>query len=478
MKPNIAFLITHGTDTMSWGLSFLTYSLKNCPHSIALVGSQRPMTPVFSSSDGYANIELAISTLLRSKRPHIFLAFDNGRKVFVESIWKKDKWDIDAFTGKIVAQKRSNEFLIFFKSLKNIKPLDELYIIRTGGTIEASVTEYNTLNAGERSDVVEAFIRKEFQENKNWIRKVTDIPLFSKDSSDLTINDWLTISRKIKEISNKYGYKTDVDEKFSNNVPIIFSSPVTPISYYTQISKDAHGIIFVGYGGGNVNIIPDSPYSPIKFFRKLKSEGKTVVLASHPGEGILDPVYENGAEVFRNKLAIPALDFSIAKAQVKLGFILANKQLIENSFNKVNAEKIIEILFLSGAKFANHDSRRWFESIFEIRIPEKDLLINRSFAEAVELAKDYLTNEKLEKIFYTYYDESPHQNYISILKLDEIVGENKMGLDIDSSKALANIIVNSFEWQARIVNLWEVSNYEGFFNFLKNSHIIFGRMGR
>jgi len=29
MKKKIAFLVTHGTDTMAWGVNYLSYALKN-----------------------------------------------------------------------------------------------------------------------------------------------------------------------------------------------------------------------------------------------------------------------------------------------------------------------------------------------------------------------------------------------------------------------------------------------------------------
>ena len=62
-SQKLGFLITYGTDTMSWCLSAIRYMLKNLPSNIAITGSQVPLSYQFSSSDVYPNVENSIKLL-------------------------------------------------------------------------------------------------------------------------------------------------------------------------------------------------------------------------------------------------------------------------------------------------------------------------------------------------------------------------------------------------------------------------------
>jgi len=66
-------IITHGTDTMGYTASALSYMLRNIPIPVVLTGSQLPF--VHPLTDATDNIRCAVSMAM-SGRPGVFLAFD------------------------------------------------------------------------------------------------------------------------------------------------------------------------------------------------------------------------------------------------------------------------------------------------------------------------------------------------------------------------------------------------------------------
>ena len=71
-------VVTHGTDTMAYTASVLTFMLQNIPIPIVFTGSQLPIANPLT--DAIENIKLAI-TMASSKTPGVFLAFN--RKVML-----------------------------------------------------------------------------------------------------------------------------------------------------------------------------------------------------------------------------------------------------------------------------------------------------------------------------------------------------------------------------------------------------------
>ncbi len=71
-------VITHGTDTMGYTASALSYMLRNIPIPVVLTGSQLPF--VHPLTDATDNIRCAVAMALSGK-PGVFLAFD--RKVLL-----------------------------------------------------------------------------------------------------------------------------------------------------------------------------------------------------------------------------------------------------------------------------------------------------------------------------------------------------------------------------------------------------------
>ena len=66
-------VVTHGTDTMGYTASALSYMLRNIPIPVVLTGSQLPF--VHPLTDATDNIRCAVSMAM-SGRPGVFLAFD------------------------------------------------------------------------------------------------------------------------------------------------------------------------------------------------------------------------------------------------------------------------------------------------------------------------------------------------------------------------------------------------------------------
>ena len=71
-------VVSHGTDTMAYTASAVTYMLPNIDVPVVFTGSQLPLSDVLS--DGPDNLRTAFA-MAASKRPGVFLAFD--RKVML-----------------------------------------------------------------------------------------------------------------------------------------------------------------------------------------------------------------------------------------------------------------------------------------------------------------------------------------------------------------------------------------------------------
>ncbi|GEM_PF-1879601 len=494
-KPRIAFLVTHGTDTMAWGLAYLTYAIKRSCFPIGMVGSQIPMTEQYS--DGFANVKLAVTMLTRLAQPLVFVAFDNGRKVYARSLQKVDKWDIDAFMGNVVAQYDSNRFLYIETARTRLAPIDRLYLLRTGGTIEASQSD-GKYNAGRAEDVVARYIKDNFTARSGTssgeVKSVIPVapgkiglPPGGVDSSDMTLDKWERVASaivalaracpedidKIDALSGQLNdshacYRPTMDGRFDDGVRVIYATPFTSAEGYLRAAEHASGVILLGYGAGNTNIEEEGAFSPMGMLRfiagqSLSGNYKFAVLSSHAYRGIIDSIYENGARGFEDneisKILMPSADFSVARSQVKLGFILGHMDELSERFSGNDALRMVKILFLSGARFASKDSKAWFERHLNVRIPEHDLLINRSFDEAVEKALSYLG--KPERRFFIIPDRKIQDmsaiqgNYVVIVQPSPFVGESIEGAPLDGARSLANILLKSFEWKVVNVKLFE-----------------------
>jgi len=483
MKSRIAFLVTHGTDTMAWGLSYLNYTLKDRCFNIALVGSQIPLEDEPNGSDGYLNLETAVFGLSKFVSPRIFVAMNSGKMLFENDVWKTDKWDTKAFDGNILLQKQSNELVFDHNiTIKENSGIDILYVIKTGGTIEQSMNEHGVLAPDKKKDAVTKYLQRKFDskgsKNKGYIGEIVSYSVLAEDSSDLTIEYWKKVAKAIEKIAKEADYNTKFEDCIADNVATLFASPLHVADDYKLLSENKKGVVFIGYGGGNVNIKKDKkgknylPHSPMGFFEEYKKNGGLMVLSSHPTGGILDPLYENGRVIFDEKLAIPAMDFSIARCAMKLSCIIYNTKIIKEFVNNknhniVSEEALIALLFLSGANFPKPDTRQYFENLWQIRIPEKDLLIDNSFQYALKLSLEFFQIIPAKRVF---------KKKAVIFKPDANVGCNFKGEDIDAAKNIVSIIQKGFNWDIETINLNKGISFEKI-DFSKYV-IIFGEGGR
>ncbi|MEA2070794.1 MAG: asparaginase domain-containing protein, partial [Asgard group archaeon] len=276
-SQRIGFLITHGTDTMSWGLSVLRYLIKNLPANIAITGSQIPISLRFAASDVYPNIENSIKLITQLTPSKIFVVFNNGRIAFQEAIWKIDKWDPEAFSGEKLALIAMDEIIIKGRSypLNTERNLDILYLLRTGGTIESEENEVGILQP--TANIVKDYIKNQLG---NYFDQFKSISLMAKDSSDLVLDSWIAIGETIISKCHKYGYTTFLDKAFNNNVRIISTSPLKTEEEYKRLFKTTDGIILQGYGSGTINCDIDSGYSPLPAIREAITKGKVVIITS------------------------------------------------------------------------------------------------------------------------------------------------------------------------------------------------------
>ena len=72
-------VITHGTDTMAYSASALSFMLENLPIPVLFTGSQHPLTHPLS--DGYDNVRLAFTAAQDASLKGVFLAFN--RKIML-----------------------------------------------------------------------------------------------------------------------------------------------------------------------------------------------------------------------------------------------------------------------------------------------------------------------------------------------------------------------------------------------------------
>ena len=77
-------VISHGTDTMAYTASAVTFMLPNISVPVVFTGSQLPLTELLS--DGPANLRTAFA-MAASETPGVFLAFDRKVMLGCSSCW-------------------------------------------------------------------------------------------------------------------------------------------------------------------------------------------------------------------------------------------------------------------------------------------------------------------------------------------------------------------------------------------------------
>lgn len=350
-------LITHGTDTLSYGLEYLKYAIKKPNFNTILTGSQIPMGNPYESSDGNTNISSSLLLLNRLKATVIGVSFDFGRKFFSTNIVKINKWDSDAFYGypdcKIEFEEIADQSREFQMIKKNYR-LNKLFVFRTGGTIESMETSSGYSPKGG-ADFVISMISDHLNQ---YYYEVEDHSVFQEDSSNLTFTHWAFLANQIRE---KVG-SCDVDSSFDEiGIKVLYLAPwMTQKDYLPYFRRDAKAVVLLGYGGGNGNCISKESYkekdfSKRKEFRDIerynlkrhvekylkqsarqseKKHIRTVVLSSQVTLGVIDPVYEVGKE-FIKVGAIPGANLGVPEILVRLSYLYGHEDEFFHSAEKI-----------------------------------------------------------------------------------------------------------------------------------------------
>lgn len=398
MTPNAtnnrsAILITHGTDTLAWTHAAVRYAVKNNIVNIAITGSQIPMPDgVGDFSDAYANIGNSIRFLTQFTPPHIFTVFNNGQSAFSDSLYKINRWDNHAFEGDLIGTMQWDEVQFHDEVIETTDTptsLDTLYVITTGGTIEATFNENGVLSP--QQDRLSTFIKTKFD---NPDTKIIYKPACVIDSSDLTFAKMKAVIEKVKECFDEINpdSKAAIDLGFDENVRIIFTDPFKTEEYYRKEIEGASAVVIAGYGGGNVNIDGGSGFSPLRLIKEISSE-IPVVLTSQVALGPADFIYENAWEAIVGG-AMSGVDLSIPEIQMRLAYLMGHKAQIDSycQSHGVAFKDVFEWLFMSGMKFRTHRSRRVYEGLRKTTFDKKDLLINYTFEESLRFYEEYMKN--------------------------------------------------------------------------------------
>jgi L-asparaginase/Glu-tRNA(Gln) amidotransferase subunit D len=377
-------LITHGTDTMAWTHAFLRYAIKKNTSNIVITGSQIPLPGMGDFSDAYVNIGNSIRFLSQMTPPNIITVFNYGVDAFLDSLHKINRWDNIAFTGDRVARMEWDEVKALDENIEfDIpQPLDKLFLITTGGTIESTFNEEGVLVPSENH--LMGFIGSKFS---TFFKQVAQKPAFVIDSSDLTFERMFQIADKVAECNNENKQEkiTYIDTKFSQNVKVLYTDPLKKLKDYQFEVNDAEAVVIAGYGGGNINIDPYSNQNLISLIKEMTKKHIPVVLTSQVPLGPADFIYKNAWEAIKTG-AISGADLSIPEIQIRLSYLVGHKDDIIKASAKMDIEymRILEWLFMSGMKFRTQKSKRMYEKFKNMKIDNRDLLINMSFQESLD----------------------------------------------------------------------------------------------
>lgn len=379
-------LITHGTDTFSWALAYLRYSLKGLKSNVAVTGSQIPIEGTLSPSDAFGNLRTAVYLLSKLKPPHLFAVFNNGKDVFSGRLTKFRKWDVDAFEGRLAAKVthqglkilRNDWVLIPYEDQK----LEKLHFIKTGGTIESTKSRGKGLSP--KGDFVYEYIKVNLKEH---FKKILKYKVFSLDSSDLSFEEWERIAKKIEELG-----LAKCDSQFDKEVKPIFVNPFfTSKEYEKLFDMCGDGAILLGYGAGNANTLEKSSRSILSPLRKAVKEGKTVAVTSQVPLELYDAEYESGRKLIEAG-GIPCGDLSFSDAQVKLSYLLGHKKTIESYSlkEKIDFEFLLVSSFLSGVNLTKNQREELEKRFTKKKVGRMNFLtfdpfVSNSFSEAIGL---------------------------------------------------------------------------------------------
>jgi len=345
VRNETAVLVTHGTDTMAWGLAYLRYALKRLTANVAVTGSQVPLEGYFSASDALGNLRTAVDLLNRLRPSRLFAVFNNGKNVFSGRLTKFRKWDVDAFEGKLAASAGADGIRTLRRDWVTLpyedQRLADLHLLRTGGTIE-SKREEGAAALSPTGDFVWKYLHEALGRS---FERAHRHDLFALDSSNASFEEWAEIARAIEGLGVAVA-----DTSFDLTVRPVFANPLfTTAEYAAQFGACGNGAVFAGYGGGNANVRADSDRSVLPALRQAAAAGKFVAVTSQVPLEPYDVEYETGLKLLEAG-GVPCGDLPLADAQVKLSYLLGHREEVARTAAAAGLQehRVLAAAFLSG----------------------------------------------------------------------------------------------------------------------------------
>lgn len=380
-------LVTHGTDTMAWGLCYLRYALKDLTANVAVTGSQVPLEGYFSLSDALGNLKTSVYLLNRLRPAHLFAVFNNGQSVFSGRLNKYRKWDADAFEGRLAASASADGMTSLRKDWVFIprkgQRLQDLHLIRTGGTIESQRDGDELGGLKPTGDFVWKYLNDSLS---SLFVNPHRHDLFALDSSNMSYEHWAALALQIEKIG-----VAQADTAFDPTVkPVIANPCFTTDDYAMQFGMCGRGAVFAGYGGGNANVMEASDRSVLPALKEAVRAGKVVAVTSQVPLESYDAEYAAGLALLEAG-GIPCGDLPLADAQVKLSYILGHQAVLEEASARTGLSRhfLVAAAFLAGVSMRKAKSLEVFKSIMARRgepvvvLPD-DPFISKPFAQGLE----------------------------------------------------------------------------------------------
>ena len=383
-----AVLVTHGTDTLAWGLAYLRYALKDLTANVAVTGSQVPLEGYFSSSDALGNLKTAVFLLNRLRPARLFAVFNNGRSVFTGRLTKFRKWDADAFEGKVAASVGAEGVQPLRKDWVYIPYADqrlrELHLIRTGGTIESHREPGEAGALKPTGDFVWKFLQDSLSE---FFEHGVRHDLFALDSSNMSFGEWAALARAIEGIG-----VAQADTRFDETVKPVFTNPAfTTADYHAQFAACGAGAILAGFGGGNANVLERSPHCVLPALTQAVESGTFLAVTSQVPLEPYDAEYETGLALLRAG-GVPCGDLPLADAQVKLAYLLGHDDELRSAAREagVDPQGLRIAAFLAGVTMRRAHSMEIYRHLSRKgTLPQRflayDPFLSRPFSEGLKL---------------------------------------------------------------------------------------------
>jgi L-asparaginase/Glu-tRNA(Gln) amidotransferase subunit D len=193
-----------------------------------------------------------------------------------------------------------------------------------------------------------------------------------------------SIATKVVACLQETNPSADVDLAFDPDVNICYLDPLKGLKHLQSETREASAVVLAGYGGGNILLNDGHGMGFLPLVTDLTRQQKPVVLSSQVPLGVADFVYENGVKAIEAG-AIPGVDLSLPECQIRMSYLLGHRSEIERASadSGVAYMKILEVLFVSGMKFRNAQSRSLYEKAKRLPVIEEDLLTSYSREEAL-----------------------------------------------------------------------------------------------